>query len=92
MAIGVLPHLTQQLRDGALCAPFGREAIANRGMFFIVPRRDAAERDSVKAFVGWLRAEARRDGDLTLASSTLAKRGRGARVSSASLRRPAQRS
>ncbi len=92
VAIGVLPHLTKQLRDGVLCAPFGRDAIANRGTFFIVPRRDAAERDSVKAFVGWLRAEARRDGGLTLASSTLAKRGRSARTSNASMRGSPRRS
>jgi LysR family glycine cleavage system transcriptional activator len=67
VAIGVLPHLTQQLRDGVLCAPFGRDAIANRGTFFVVLRRDVAARDAVKGFVAWLRSEVRRDGELTLA-------------------------
>lgn len=66
VAIGVLPHLTQQLRDGVLCAPFGRHAIANRGTFFVVPRPDAAERDAVKGLVAWLRSEVRRDGELKL--------------------------
>ena len=49
VAMGVLPHLKQQLRDGVLCAPFGRGAIANRGTFFVVVRRDVAGRDAVKA-------------------------------------------
>jgi DNA-binding transcriptional LysR family regulator len=67
VAIGVLPHLTQQLRDGVLCAPFGPHAIANRGTFFVVLRSDVAGRDAVKALVAWLRSEVRRDGELTLA-------------------------
>jgi LysR family glycine cleavage system transcriptional activator len=74
VAIGVLPHLTQQLRDGILCAPFGRDAIAMRGTFFVVLRRDVAERDAVKEFVDWLRSEVRRDGELTLAPSRKANR------------------
>jgi DNA-binding transcriptional LysR family regulator len=67
VAIGVLPHLTQQLRDGVLCAPFGRDAIANRGTFFVVLRSDVVGHDAVKEFVAWLRSEVRRDGELTLA-------------------------
>jgi LysR family transcriptional regulator, glycine cleavage system transcriptional activator len=67
VAIGVLPHLTQQLRDGILCAPFGRDAIAKRGTFFVIFRRDVAERDAVKEFVAWLKSEVRRDGELPLA-------------------------
>jgi LysR family glycine cleavage system transcriptional activator len=67
VAIGALPHITQQLRDGVLCAPLGHDAIANRGTFFLVLRRDVAERDTVKEFVVWLRSEVRRDGELTLA-------------------------
>ena len=61
VAMGVLPHLEQQLRDGVLCAPFGRERMANRGDFFIVIRRDVSGRDAVRAFVSWLRSEVGRD-------------------------------
>ena len=67
VAMGEMPHLTQHLRDGVLCAPFGRDAIADRGTYFLVLRRDVAERDAVKEFVVWLRSEVRRDGELTLA-------------------------
>ena len=74
VAIGALPHFVQQLRDGLLCAPFGRDAVANRGAFFIVVRRDMAGDDAVEAFVAWLRAEVHRDGKLTLASPYPANR------------------
>jgi hypothetical protein len=65
--MGVLPHLAQHLRDGILCAPFGRKVMANRGAFFIVVRSDTLARDAVKAFVAWLWSEVRRDGDPMLA-------------------------
>ena len=68
VAIGVMPHIAEMLRDGRLCAPLGRDAIANRGTFYVVPRSDAAERDAVKAFVAWLRSEARREAELTFGS------------------------
>ncbi len=74
VAIGVLPHVTQQLRDGLLCAPFGRKMIANRGTFFVVLRRDVAERGSVKEFVEWLRHEARSASALSLAPPRETKR------------------
>ena len=85
VAIGVLPHLTQQLRDGVLCAPFGRDAIANRGTFFIVTRRDVAQREDVKGFVTWLRSEVRRDSELTLAPPRAVSRSpaQGAQMSGA---------
>ena len=76
VAMGVLPHIAPQLDDGRLCAPFGRDAIANRGTFYIVLRRDAADRDAVKAFVAWLRSEARRDAESSLALPGAAKRPR----------------
>jgi DNA-binding transcriptional LysR family regulator len=63
VAIGVLPHLTEQIRAGLLRAPFGRELIAKRGTFFLVPRADAAEREAVRAFVDWVRTEARHDAE-----------------------------
>jgi LysR family transcriptional regulator, glycine cleavage system transcriptional activator len=74
VAIGVLPHIAQQLRDGVLCAPFGRHAIAIRGAFFVVLRHDMAEREAVKEFVSWLRMEAARDRELTLPSPRTARR------------------
>jgi DNA-binding transcriptional LysR family regulator len=61
VAMGALPHFLQVLRDGRLCAPFGRQAVAYRGDFFIVIRRDVAGDDAVEAFVKWLRSEVRRD-------------------------------
>jgi LysR family transcriptional regulator, glycine cleavage system transcriptional activator len=68
VAIGVLPHITQQLRDGVLCAPFGRGAVATRGAFFLVLRRDVEECKSVKQFESWLRREAAGDRGVLLPS------------------------
>jgi hypothetical protein len=44
-----------------LCAPFGHRAVATRGAFFLVLRRDVEEHKSVKQFASWLRREAARD-------------------------------
>jgi DNA-binding transcriptional LysR family regulator len=63
VAMGVLPHAGDMLRDGRLCAPLGRESIVNRGTFFIVIRPDMSGREAVKAFVAWLRSEAKRDAE-----------------------------
>src|SRR5262245_55538385 len=86
VAMGVLPHIGPQLRDGRLCAPFGPDAIANRGTFFVVLRPDVAGRDAVKGFVAWLRSEVRRDAELPAPRSTssrprprAARRGQGGR-------------
>jgi DNA-binding transcriptional LysR family regulator len=89
VAIGVLPHVAHQLQSGALCAPFGRDAVVNRGTFFVVIRPDVAGRDAVKVFVTWLRSEVRRDGQLTLASARAPSRsppGQRPRVSGARAR------
>jgi LysR family transcriptional regulator, glycine cleavage system transcriptional activator len=69
VAIGVLPHIAQQLRDGALCAPFGGDAVAKRGTFFVVLRPDVVGNDAANSFVSWLRSEARRDDRLNLPPS-----------------------
>jgi LysR family transcriptional regulator, glycine cleavage system transcriptional activator len=61
IAIGKWPHLARHLRDGALCIPFGAEGVAHIGGFYLVLARGAVERESVRAFVGWLRDEVRRD-------------------------------
>jgi DNA-binding transcriptional LysR family regulator len=68
VAIGALPHFVQPLRDGRLCAPFRPAAVAHRGDFFIVVRRDVAGDEAVGAFIEWLRAEARADEKVTVRS------------------------
>lgn len=67
VAMGARPHLTQYLRDGLLCAPFGLDMAVNVSTFFVVLRHEVAGSDAVQAFVAWLRSEVRRDGELTLA-------------------------
>jgi len=67
VAMGVLPHVAQYLREGVLCAPFGPEGIAQRGIFFVVRRPGVAGRDAVEAFVDWLWSEVRLEGEFTLA-------------------------
>jgi LysR family glycine cleavage system transcriptional activator len=71
VAMGVLPHIAQHLREGLLCAPFGPETTAQRGAFFVARRPAVAGRAAVEAFVGWLWSEVRREDDLTLASTGL---------------------
>lgn len=66
VAMGVLPHILQHLRESVLYAPFGSAAIADWGAFFMVRRRDVAGREAVEAFLAWLRSEVRRDGEFTL--------------------------
>ncbi len=84
VAMGVLPHVNQLLHAGVLCAPFGRDAIATRGTFFVVLRSDVGERDFVKEFVAWLRSEVRRD--LTIAASREAKWSPGQRTQASGAR------
>lgn len=78
VGIAVLPHTAQHLQQKALCVPFGLEAVALLGAFYIIRRRDVAGRDAVEAFVDWLRSEVKRDAGLAPASVTA--RG-GARTS-----------
>jgi DNA-binding transcriptional LysR family regulator len=74
VAMGARPHLTQQLRNGLLCAPFGADAAANLGSFFIVVRPDAHATDAVQDFVAWLKSEVSRDAELSLAVPPATKR------------------
>jgi DNA-binding transcriptional LysR family regulator len=74
VAIGVLPHVMPQLRNGVLCAPFGLEAVARRGTFFLIRRPVSGERDAVQAFASWLWNEVRRDGKFADAPSPPAMR------------------
>ncbi|MGZ9075386.1 MAG: LysR family transcriptional regulator [Burkholderiaceae bacterium] len=64
IGLGVLPHTAEHFRRKILCAPFGMDAVALRGTFFIVRRPDVAGRDAVEAFVDWLWSEVRRDEEL----------------------------
>lgn len=57
VAIGKRPHLTRYLKDGLLCAPFGRKWVARLGRFSVVIAPAAAKREPVAAFVSWLRSE-----------------------------------
>lgn len=66
VAMGVLPHLARHLRGRILCAPFGREAVAQRGAFFVICRPDVAKRDGVRAFIAWLWSEVRREAEFSL--------------------------
>jgi DNA-binding transcriptional LysR family regulator len=61
VAIGRNPHSSRHLRDGLLVAPFGREAVINRGTYFAVIAPRSAERAVVKEFIAWLRDEVRED-------------------------------
>ncbi len=68
VAMGVLPHVEQYLREGVLCAPLGREGVAERGRYFVVRRPDVAERDAVQQFVAWLWSEVKRESEGALDS------------------------
>jgi DNA-binding transcriptional LysR family regulator len=76
VGIGVLPHIAHLLRQGVLVAPFGMDAIALRGAFYIVRRPDVAGRDAIEALVDWLMDEVRRDGEAGAATRRTAARRR----------------
>jgi DNA-binding transcriptional LysR family regulator len=77
VAMGVWPYLVRHLREGVLCAPFGPEAVAHRGTFFVTRRPAVAGSEAVAAFVDWLKSEARSDGVFTLAPDGVAGRPAG---------------
>lgn len=89
--MGARPHLAQLLRDGILCAPFGLDAVAKLGSFFVITRAGATGRDTVEAFVAWLRSEVRRDGELMLAPPRTSNRSPAQRTMVASGRSRAPR-
>jgi DNA-binding transcriptional LysR family regulator len=92
VAMGARPHLTQLLKDGVLCAPFGPAATATLGSFYVAIRSGAAGRDTTEAFVAWLRSEVRRDGELALVAPRAADRSRGRRTRVSPARSRASRS
>lgn len=51
VAMGARPHLTDYLREGVLCAPFGLDMAVKLSSFFVVLRREVAQSDAVRAFV-----------------------------------------
>jgi len=61
VAIGKWPHLATHLRQGVLCAPFGREWVANLGGFYLVFARVTDAIGPEQPFVEWLRDQALRD-------------------------------
>ncbi|HKO68970.1 MAG TPA: LysR substrate-binding domain-containing protein [Burkholderiaceae bacterium] len=63
VGIAVLPHTAQHLHQKAFCIPFGMEAVALLGVFYIIRRSDVAQREAVEVFVDWLRSEVRRDAE-----------------------------
>lgn len=63
VAIGKWPHLATHLRQGVLCAPFGREWVANLGGFYLVLTRGAGTIGPEQRFVEWLRDQVRRDAE-----------------------------
>lgn len=60
VALGRLPMIAEHLRDGRLIAPFAKKYDSARGYFALAAPR-AAERDDVRAFMGWLADEAARE-------------------------------
>lgn len=74
VAMGVLPHVAQHLREGVLCAPFGREGMAQRGTFYVVRRPDVTGREAVEAFIAWLWEEVQREGEFTPAPAQASSR------------------
>jgi DNA-binding transcriptional LysR family regulator len=56
VAIGRLPHLAQQLRDGSLVAPLGARGVVVPGRYYVMvaPRAHA---DLAQDFVAWLREQ-----------------------------------
>jgi DNA-binding transcriptional LysR family regulator len=76
VGIGVLPHIAHLLRQKVLVAPFGMDAIALRGAFYIVRRPDVAGRDAIEALVDWLMAEVRHDAESGAATRRTAARRR----------------
>jgi hypothetical protein len=61
IAIGKWPHLARQLRQRTLCAPLGPSGVAHIGGFYLAIARRAVGRETVDAFVAWLRSEVPRD-------------------------------
>lgn len=59
VALGRSPLVRDALREGALVAPFRREAASSRAYFLIVAP-GAAQRPEVARFVDWVKREARR--------------------------------
>lgn len=57
VAIGKLPHLVDDLREGRLVAPLGASGTAVVGAFYL-EIAEGAEHDATRAFVTWLRSQA----------------------------------
>ena len=91
VAIGKWPHVSAQLRDGALCAPLGPTADVPLGAYYLVFGRAAASREIVARFVAWLKAEFAQD-EAARASGTARRRVTPSGVSAAARVRTRSRS
>jgi LysR family transcriptional regulator, glycine cleavage system transcriptional activator len=61
VALGRSPLIKRFIREGRLCAPFSSKTVAARAYYIVMSK--AGERNpDVKNFVGWLQAEAKKDG------------------------------
>lgn len=79
VAIGKWPHLATHLREGALCAPFAREWVANLGGFYLVFARVTDANGPEQPFVEWLRDQVLRDAQHAPAVIGLARLPNGGR-------------
>ena len=77
VAIGKWPHLATHLRQGVLCAPFGREWVANLGGFYLVFTRVSDAIGPEQPFVQWLRDQVLRDAEHVPALIRLARSPNG---------------
>lgn len=73
VAIGKWPHLATHLRQGVLCAPFGREWVANLGGFYLVFTRVTDAIRPEQPFVEWLRDQVLHDAERAPALIRLAR-------------------
>jgi DNA-binding transcriptional LysR family regulator len=58
VALAQMPMLSRHFRDGLLASPLGRKAV-DWGAFHLIAAPRATDRPPVKAFLNWLRDEAR---------------------------------
>jgi len=73
VVIGRMPLLHDLLRDGRLVAPFGGNAVSQRGYFIVTGSRFAGNPDA-QDFVRWLREEAEAESAAPLAASPAVRR------------------
>jgi DNA-binding transcriptional LysR family regulator len=91
VAIGKWPHSARELAGGTLCAPLGDDAVAWRGAYYPMTRPASPNRDTVAAFLDWLRDEVRADGALDVAPREVATPAKSTRARGRSRSVPTRR-